>query len=212
MIELYSLATPNGQKISIALEEMQLKYTPHTVNFFKGEQFEESFLKISPNNKIPAIVDTEGPKNTSVPIFESGAILLYLAEKTNKFIPPPNTPERVNCIKWLFWQTSSLGPNLGQMGFYYKYAKQHCAYSKNRFLKEAQRLFKVLENQLKDGKPYICGNDYTITDMAVYPWIICVDKFYQMKEKVGNYPNIESYVKRISEREAVKKGMNVCPI
>eukprot|EP00761_Pharyngomonas_kirbyi_P013522 gb/GECH01013551.1/.p1 GENE.gb/GECH01013551.1/~~gb/GECH01013551.1/.p1 ORF type:complete len:270 (+),score=71.53 gb/GECH01013551.1/:1-810(+) len=209
MIDLYSLATPNGQKISIALEEMGLEYKPTTVDIRKKEQFEDWFLKISPNNKIPAIVDHEGPNGKELSLFETGAILLYLAEKTGRFLPQEDQEKKYKTIQWLMWQKAGFGPMLGQMGHFWKYAPEDVTYGKQRYLKESQRLFRVLESQL-EGNDYVIGDEYTIADMAIYPWIICVDKFYNMKKEVGEFPNIEKYVERISSREAVQKGMVVC--
>lgn len=221
MIELYSLDTPNGQKIGIALEEMGLPYNAHTVDISKGEQFKEDFLKISPNNKIPAIVDTD----TGINVFESGSILVYLAEKTGKFLPKDDLVKRTEVLTWLFWQMGGLGPMLGQMGHFWKYAKapteEHLEYGRQRYLAESQRLFGVLEKQLAkhsndpNANIFVCGDELSIADFAIYPWIHGVSKFYgSVRDKVyeaGPFPYIDAYIKRMSERPAVQKGENITP-
>eukprot|EP00124_Ichthyophonus_hoferi_P003073 Ihof_evm8s244 gene=Ihof_evmTU8s244 len=190
-IQLYSLATPNGQKVGIFLEESGLKYDAHTINILKNEQFQDWFLEISPNNKIPAITDPSGPDGKPINVFETGSILLYLGEKTGKFIG--NTPrQKIEIVTWLMWQMGGFGPMLGQMGHFSKYAKEDVPYAKERYLAEAQRLHRVLDKQLA-GKTYVTGDEYTIADMAIYPWFICVDKFYGMKAAVGEFPNIERW-------------------
>jgi GST-like protein len=208
-IQLYSLATPNGQKISIALEEMELPYDAHTVDIRKNVQFEKWFVEeVNPNSKIPAIIDKEGPEGP-IAIMESAAILLYLGKKTGKFLG--STPRKqVEVLKWLTWQVAGFGPMLGQMGHFWKYAPEDVPYAKARYLKEAQRLHQVLEKQL-EGKEYVIGDEYTIADMAIYPWWICVDRGYGRKADMGELPNIERWARTIAARPAVQRGMVVCP-
>jgi GST-like protein len=214
-IELYSLATPNGQKISIALEEMGLEYSAHKVDISKGEQFQPDFLKISPNNKIPAILDTE----TGISVFESGSILVYLAEKTGKFLPGTDQlAKRTEVLNWLFWQMGGLGPMSGQMGHFYKYAKSNVSdenqltYSRERYLKETQRLWGVLEKQFeKHGGDFVIGDELTIADFAIYPWLTCVDWGYGLKDQFTNYPKIDAYIERMKQRPAVQVGEKVTP-
>jgi len=208
-IQFYSVATPNGQKIGIALEEMGLEYESHLVDIRKNQQFSPEFLAINPNNKIPAIVDLQGPEQKPLNLFESGAILIYLAEKSGKFLP--KSPEKhYLTIQWLMWQMAGFGPMLGQMGHFWKYCKEDIPYAKERYLTEGKRLFKVLNQQL-EGKEYVIGDEYTIADMAIYPWVICVEKFYGLKDKFSDFPNISRWIKTISERPAVQKGMTILP-
>jgi len=170
MIELFYWPTPNGHKITLFLEETGIQYAIARVDISKGEQFAPEFLKISPNNRMPAIID-HGPTDGGAPIsvFESGAILLYLAEKTGKFLPADQRGRAV-CSQWLFWQMAGLGPMTGQYGHFNVYAPEKIAYAIERYTREAQRLLGVLDQRLQ-GREYICGNDYTIADMACYPWI-----------------------------------------
>jgi len=207
-IHLYSVATPNGVKISIALEELGLPYEAHTINIRNNEQFNPDFLKISPNNKIPAIVDNKGPDGNPISLFETGAILIYLAEKTGKLLSH-DPRKKYDTLQWLIWQVAGFGPMLGQMGHFHKYAKEDVPYGKQRYLDEAKRLYGVLEKQL-EGKDYIVG-EYSIADIATWPWVWCVEKFYGMKDEVGHFPNIERWYANIAQREAVKKGITVCP-
>ncbi|KAL6073238.1 Glutathione S-transferase [Balamuthia mandrillaris] len=211
-IQLYSLATPNGQKIGIALEEMGLEYDAHTCNIMEGVQFKDWFKELNPNSKIPVILDTSGPSATDtepIAVFESGAILLYLAEKTGKFLPT-DARKKYQTIEWLMWQMAGFGPMLGQMGHFHKYAKEDVPYGKERYLNEGKRLFGVLDKQLK-GKEYVIGDEYTIADMAIYPWVICVDRYYGLKEAVGSFPDVERWCETMAQRPAVQRGMQVCP-
>jgi GST-like protein len=167
-IELYYWATPNGHKITIFLEEAELEYDLKPINIMKGEQFKPEFLKISPNNRIPAIVDRE-PVDGGEPIsvFESGAILLYLAQKIGKFIPT-DTRGATEVLEWLMWQMGGLGPMMGQANHFVRYAPEPIEYAEHRYLKETRRLFGVMEKRLRD-RPYLAG-EYSIADMACYPW------------------------------------------
>ncbi|CAI5493385.1 unnamed protein product [Closterium sp. Naga37s-1] len=171
-IQLYSFATPNGMKVSIALEEMQLPYDAHTVNIMKGEQFNPEFIAINPNNKIPAIVNPKGgPDGTPLKIFESGAILLYLAERSGKFLPQ-DAVQRWETISWLFFQVGGVGPMFGQFGMFYKFAGDKCdhPYPLQRYTEETRRLLGVLEKRL-EGREFLVDAGYTIADMATFPWV-----------------------------------------
>ncbi len=212
-IELYSLDTPNGQKIGIALEEMKLPYSANVIDIRQDDQFSSHFVGINPNSKIPAIVDPDGPGGKPISIFESGAILMYLAEKTGKFLPS-NPTERWQTIQWLFFQMAGVGPMFGQFGHFFRYAKDKCEdpYPVERYTKEVLRLLAVIEKQLTDHK-YIINNEYTITDMAVMPWVVCLDEFYEATDFLGleNFPQIQEWVELCLMREATRNGMTICP-
>ncbi|CEL96586.1 unnamed protein product [Vitrella brassicaformis CCMP3155] len=210
-IDLYSIGTPNGQKITVALEEMGIPYKEHLVHIGKNDQF-KPVPRISPNNKIPAIVDNGAPGGP-LSLFESGAILLYLAEKSGKFMPS-DLHKKYEVTQWLMWQMGGLGPMLGQMGHFWKHAaknqpEEKLAYGQERYFTEGQRLWKVLDTQL-EGKEYVCG-DISIADFAIFPWLICVDKFYGMADKFLEYKNVQAYIERMWSRPAVKKGMAAMP-
>lgn len=210
--QLYSLATPNGHKVSICLEEMDLEYDPHFINIMAGDQFTSGFVAINPNSKIPALVDYSDEKPLRV--FETGSILLYLAEKTGKFIPK-NLREKTECISWLMWQMAGTGPMTGNFGHFYRYAPRHeieaINYCVSRYGMEVQRLLSVLDQHL-EGKQYIMGDMYTIADMAVYPWVTCIKYGYKAHEflSIGSYKNVGVWVDRITKRPAVKRGLKVC--
>ncbi|MDX2469158.1 MAG: glutathione binding-like protein [SAR324 cluster bacterium] len=210
-IQLYSLATPNGVKASIALEEMGLAYDAHTINIMKGDQFTEEFIAVNPNSKIPAITDPDGPGGEHA-VFESGAILLYLAEKTGKFLSA-DPKLRSETLQWLFFQVGGIGPMFGQFGHFYKYAKDSCdhPYPVERYTKETKRLLTVVEKQL-DGKTFLVGEEYSIADIAIFPWVRCLDLFYMASEhlELSSYPNITAWLERILKREATVKGLEVC--
>jgi GST-like protein len=208
-LQLYSLATPNGQKVSIALEEMQLNYDAFTVDIRKNDQFTDWFKEINPNSKIPALVDREGPDGKELKIFESGAILTYLAEKTGKFLP--TGAKRWEVLEWVFWQMAGFGPMLGQMGHFTKYAPEQVPYAINRYTQESKRLFAVLEKQL-EGKEYVC-EEYSIADMAIFPWARGVAKFYGQEkfDAMGEIPNVKQWIERVEKRPAVQKGLTVNP-
>jgi GST-like protein len=211
-IQLYSLATPNGQKASIALEEMDIPYDAHKIDITKGEQFSPEYLKINPNNKIPAIVDPEGPEGKPLAIMESGAILIYLAEKSGKFLPT-DARLRSQTLQWLFFQVGGVGPMFGQFGHFFKYAADKCdhPYPKQRYSEETRRLLKVLENQL-EGKDFLVGNQYTIADMATVPWVNALGGFYAAGEHLGlhEFKAVNAWAKRVSERPKTAIGMKVC--
>lgn len=201
MIDLYTAATPNGQKIHIMLEECGLPYRSHWVDLNAGDQFTDGFLEISPNNKIPALVDPDGPDGKPISLFESGAILIYLAEKTGKFLPK-NGAARWDVLKWLYWQMGGFGPMLGQAHHFNAYAPDRIKYAMERYTNEAGRLYGVLNKQLED-RDYIVG-DYSIADIAVFPWT----RLYERQGlKIEDYPNVKNWQARIEARPAVQKDM-----
>ncbi len=208
VIQLYSFPTPNGVKASIALEEMGLEYEPHLVTLSDKDVKSDAFLSLNPNNKIPAIVDPNGPDGP-IGLFESGAILIYLAEKSGKFLGTTAT-ERAHIIQWLMFQMGGIGPMLGQMGFFYKFAGKDIEdpRPRERYRDEAIRLLAVVEKQL-DGKDWIAGN-YSIADMAIAPWINALE-FYGTKDAVGYHDlkNVPAYVERFFDRPAVQKARRI---
>jgi len=210
VIQLYSFPTPNGVKASIALEEMKLAYEPHLVTLSDADVKSDAFLSLNPNNKIPAIVDPNGPDGP-IGIFESGAILLYLAEKTGKFIGDTGA-DKAHITKWLMFQMGGLGPMLGQMGFFYKFAGKDIEdpRPRERYRDEAIRLLGVLDKEL-DGKDWIV-DDYSIADMAIAPWLNALE-FYGTKDAVGYHDlnNVPAYVERFYARPAVAKAKNIPP-
>lgn len=202
MIDLYTWTTPNGRKISIALEEMDLPYEVHTVNIGENEQFAPDFLKISPNNKIPAIVD----RDTGTSVFESGAVLIYLAEKSGMFLPTPAGP-RAKVLEWLFWQVGGFGPMLGQLGHFTRSAKETVPYAIERYTTESKRLFGVLEKRL--GEADYVGGEYSIADMSIYPWTGYALDGLKGMDKSFAAPNVEAWLARVGARAGVKAGMAV---
>ncbi|MCC6919659.1 MAG: glutathione S-transferase N-terminal domain-containing protein [Alphaproteobacteria bacterium] len=207
MIDFYTWTTPNGRKISIMLEECGLAYTVHPVNITMNQQFEPNFLKISPNNKIPAIVDRE----TGSTVFESGAILIYLAEKTGRFLAKSGDA-RWKAIEWLMWQMAGLGPMAGQLGHFSLFAKEKIPYAIDRYANEVARLMGVLEKRLIEAE-YLAGEDYSIADMAAYPWVSAVmpNLAKNFKGLVKEHGHIDKWLKHIADRPAVQRGMNVPP-
>jgi len=201
MIDLYYWPTPNGHKITIFLEEAGLDYRIIPVNIGAGDQFKPDFLKISPNNKMPAIVDHDPQRGkASLSIFESGAILLYLAEKTGQFLPD-DLPGRTAVLEWLFWQVGGLGPMLGQNHHFSQYAPEPVPYAIERYLKETERLYGVLDDRLA-GREFVAG-DYSIADMAIYPWIVPHEKQGQSLE---DYPHVRRWFEAIGARDAVQRA------
>jgi GST-like protein len=200
MIDLYHWPTPNGHKITIFLEEAGVPYRIHPVDIRKGDQFKPDFLKISPNNRMPAIVD-HAPAGGGEPIslFESGAILLYLAEKTGKFIPP-DVRGRAEVLQWLFWQVGGLGPMAGQNGHFANYAAEKIPYAIDRYVKETNRLYGVMNKRLAD-RPYLAG-DYSIADMAAYPWVVPHERHGQ---NLADFPHLTRWFEAIKARPAVQK-------
>jgi len=212
MIHLYSLATPNGQKVSVALEELRLVYTPHTINILKGEQFTPDFVALNPNSKIPVLVDEEGPNGSTVTIVESGAILLYLAEKTGGLLST-DPVLRMETIQWLFFQMANIGPMFGQFGHFFKYAKDRCLdpYPLERYTTETKRLLTLLDIRLAN-REWIVGEAYSIADIAIFPWVECLGQFYSAGEQLqlSEYSNVQEWLKRCLARPAVQRGMTVC--
>ena len=204
MIDLYYWTTPNGHKITIFLEEAGLPYSIKPVNISIGEQFAPEFLKVSPNNRIPAVVDNE-PADGRGPlgVFESGAILQYLAEKTGKFLPA-DARGRIEVMQWLFWQMGGLGPMAGQNGHFNNYAPEKIAYAIDRYVKETERLYGVLDERL-DGREFI-ARDYSIADMASYPWIVPHERHGQ---SLDDFPNLKRWFMAIGRRPAVERAYEV---
>jgi GSH-dependent disulfide-bond oxidoreductase len=202
MIQLYTWATPNGKKVSIMLEEVELPYEVHPIDLAKGDQLKPEYLAINPNNKIPAIIDTDGPGGKPLKLFESGAILMYLAEKTGKFLPP-EMAKRYEVIQWLMFQMGGVGPMFGQANYFYK-LEEKVPYAVERFYKEAIRLYRVLEQALAQ-RDYLAG-EYSIADIATYPW---VGRHDGHNVKLEEFPNVKRWFEAISQRPAVKRGMAV---
>ena len=212
-IQLYSLPTPNGVKVSIALEEMALPYEAHLVSFATDDQMTPEFLSLNPNNKIPAIIDPDGPGGAPLPLFESGAILLYLAEKTGKLIPA-EAADRHLCVQWLMFQMGGVGPMFGQFGHFFKFAADKTSddYAVDRYAAETRRLLGVLERRLAD-RLWLLGRDYSIADVATFPWIRVLGGFYEASEALGldGFPNVAAYLERCLARPAVERGLNQPP-
>ncbi|MDY6484574.1 MULTISPECIES: glutathione S-transferase family protein [Acinetobacter] len=203
MIDLYYWGTPNGLKISIALEEMGLDYQVTPINILEDDQFQPDFLRISPNNKIPAIVDQDGPHHQAISVFESGAILQYLGRKTGLFYPQ-DEQARVEVEQWLMWQIGGFGPMLGQNHHFNKFASEEVPYAVERFMKETKRLYSVLEKQLI-GQQFVAG-EYSIADIAIYPWI---RRCEWQKINLEDYPNVKAYMQRIEARPAVQRALAI---
>jgi GST-like protein len=204
MIDLYTWPTPNGHKIHILLEECGLPYKVHAVNIGQGDQFKPKFLKISPNNKIPALVDSDGPDGKPISLFESGAIMLYLAAKTGRFLPASDRA-KYDVLQWLMFQMGGLGPMLGQAHHFRIYAPEKIDYAVNRYTNEAKRLYGVLDKQLK-GQKWIAGGEYSIADMAIYPWL---RSWQNQGIDWADHPHLKVWFDRISERPAVQKAVQV---
>lgn len=204
MIDLYTWRTPNGYKVSVALEELGLPYNVFPINIGRDEQFAPEFIRISPNNKIPAIIDPEGPDGSPVSIFETGAILLYLAEKTGKLMPT-DARKRIDVLQWLMWQMGGFGPMLGQAHHFFRAAKEDIPYAQDRYHKEAKRLYGVLDRQL-DGKEFVIGDDYTIADISIYPWAA---RHPWHRVEMEEFPNVKRWFDELSSRPAVKAGMAI---
>ncbi len=203
MIDLYTWPTPNGHKVHIFLEETDLEYNVIPVNILTGDQFDPEFLKISPNNKMPAMVDRDGPDGKPYAVFESGAMLLYLAEKTGRFMPT-GMADRYTVIQWLMFQMGGIGPMLGQAHHFRLYAPEKIEYAFNRYTNEASRLYRVVDTRLADAE-YLAG-DYSIADMATYPWL----RYHENQgQKLEDYPHLKRWYDALSERPAVQKGLAV---
>jgi GST-like protein len=201
MIDLYYWTTPNGHKITIFLEESGLPYKLHPVNIGKGDQFKPEFLSIAPNNRIPAIIDHEpGDQKGPLSLFESGAILWYLAEKTKKFVPP-DVRGKAEVSQWLFWQMAGLGPMAGQNHHFNQYAPEKIPYAMERYTRETNRLYGVLNKRLAD-REFVAG-EYSIADMAIYPWIVPWEK---QKQDLNQFPALKKWFEKIGARPAVKRA------
>ena len=198
MIELYYWPTPNGHKVTMFLEEAGIPYEIKPVDISAGDQFKPAFLRVSPNNRMPAIID-HAPADRGAPIsvFESGAILLYLAEKTGRFLPADRR-RRTTVLEWLFWQVGGLGPMAGQNHHFTQYAPEKIAYAIDRYVKETNRLYGVLDHRL-DGRPFIAGSDYSIADMAAYPWIV---PHKRQGQNLDDFPNIKRWFEIIRAQPA----------
>ena len=199
-IELYTWGTPNGKKASIMLEEVGLEYAVHPINITKDEQFGAEFLAVAPNNKIPAIVDNDN----GMRLMESGAILMYLAEKTGRLMPT-EPEERWRAIEWLMWQMGGFGPMLGQAHHFHRFNKGKSDYAEERYLKETARLYGVLDQRL-EGRDYIAGGTYSVADVATWPWAA---RFEWHGISLDDFPNVKRWYVSIAERDAVKRGYNV---
>jgi GST-like protein len=204
MIDLYSMATPNGHKVHIMLEECGLPYRVHHIDIGAGDQFTPEFLAISPNNKIPAIVDAHGPDGKPISMFESGAILVYLASKVNKFLGQTDR-DKFNTLQWLMWQMGGLGPMLGQAHHFRIYAPEKIDYAVDRYTNEAKRLYRVLDKQLSQHR-YLAGDEYTIADIASFPW---TRSWKNQGIDWTEYPHAKRWHDDIAERPAVQRGVQV---
>ncbi|WP_259753419.1 glutathione binding-like protein [Pseudomonas sp. GCEP-101] len=210
-LQLYSLPTPNGVKVSIMLEELGLPYEPHLVSFERNDQMSPEFLSLNPNNKIPAILDPNGPDGKPLALFESGAILVYLADKTDSLIAP-GASGRYETLQWLMFQMGGIGPMFGQIGFFHKFAGKDYEDKRplQRYVDEAKRLLAVLDRHL-EGRDWILGERYTIADIATFPWIRNLVGFYEAGELVGfdNFRNVKRVLERFLARPAVQRGLNI---
>lgn len=209
IIQLYALTTPNGVKASIALEEMDLPYEAHLVNFADDDQMTPEFLSLNPNNKIPAIIDPDGPDGQPMGLFESGAILIYLADKSGKLLARDGA-KRYETIQWLMWQMGGVGPMFGQLGFFYKFAGKDIEDKRplNRYAEETERLLGVLDDRL-EGRDWVMGDDYTIADIAIAPWVRTVRDFYEAGDLVDldDCANVLRWLDAFLERPAVQRGL-----
>jgi GST-like protein len=210
-LQLYSLPTPNGVKVSIMLEETGLPYEPHLVSFESHDQMSPEFLSLSPNNKIPAILDPDGPGGKPLPLFESGAILIYLADKTGQLLPA-DPAARYETIQWLMFQMGGIGPMFGQVGFFHKFAGRHFddKRPRDRYVAESRRLLSVLEKRLA-GRDWIMGDDYTIADIATFPWVRNLVGFYEAAELVefDGFPHVKRALDAFVARPAVARGLGI---
>ncbi len=205
MIDLYTWTTPNGRKVSVMLEELGLAYKAHPIDIGKDEQFQPWFLKIAPNNRIPAIVDQDGPDGKPMALFESGAILIYLADKTKSPLLPVDARERAITIQWLMWQMGGVGPMFGQAHHFLRFAKEDVPYGKKRYHDETKRLYGVMNRRLGEAA-HLAGANYSIADIATYPWVA---RYEYHQVDLGEFPNVERWFGTIGRRPAVGKGMKV---
>jgi GST-like protein len=210
-IQLYSLPTPNGVKVSTMLEETGLPYEPHTVSFDRRDQHTPEFLSLNPNNKIPAIIDPQGPGGKPLPLFESGAILIYLAEKAGRLIPT-DAGQRYQTLQWLMFQIGGVGPMFGQVGFFHKFAGREFEDKRPRdhYVAEARRILGVLDRHL-DGKTWMVGDEYTIADIAIFPWINTLTSYYVAGDLVGisDFRNVQRVFAAFAARPAFQKALNI---
>ena len=212
-IQLYSFPTPNGIKVSAALEETGLPYEAHTVSFATDDQLTPEFISLNPNNKIPAIIDPNGPGGAPLALWESGAILIYLADKAGKLIPA-DPAKRMETIQWLMWQMGGVGPMFGQLGFFYKFAGKEIEDKRplDRYAGETKRLLGVLDKRL-EGRDWIMGDELTIADLATFPWVRTIPGFYEAGELVGfdGFANVKRVLEAFLARPAVDKALNIPP-
>lgn len=211
VIQLYSLATQNGQKVSVALEEMGLAYEPHRIDIGADDQFDPDYLKLSPNGKIPTIIDPHGPEDEAIIVMESVAILIYLADKTGRFLPQ-NYRSRMEHLQWLFFQAAHIGPMFGQFGHFHRFARDKTSddYARTRYTNEAKRLLLVLDQRLAD-RQYLMG-EYSIVDMATAPWVGNLETFYKGGEvlELASFSHVMAWWDRVSARPAYQRGITVC--
>ena len=204
MIDVYTWPTPNGHKVHIMLEETGLEYRVHPINIRNGDQFQPAFLRISPNHRIPAIIDRKGPNGKELSLFESGAILIYLASKSGKLLPV-DMAERWATVQWLMWQMGGMGPMMGQANHFRRYAKEQLPYAVERYTNEANRLTNVLDKRLAESA-YAACDEYTIADIAIFPWLRGADA---RGVNIEEYPNVKRWFDKISARPAVQRGVKV---
>ena len=211
VLQLYSLPTPNGVKVSIALEEIGLPYEPHRVSFDTNDQHSAAFLAINPNNKIPAIIDPDGPEGQPIVLFETGAILVYLAGKTGKLMPQ-NTAAKYETLQWVMFQMGGIGPMFGQLGFFHKFAGKDYEDKRprDRYVAESKRLLGVLNKHLTN-RDWIMGKEYSIADIAIFPWVRNLIGFYEARELVGfdDFPEVQRVLDTFVARPAVKRGLEI---
>ncbi|MBL8305219.1 MAG: glutathione S-transferase N-terminal domain-containing protein [Rubrivivax sp.] len=212
-LQLYSLPTPNGVKVSILLEELGLPYEAHKVSFDTNDQLTPEFLSLNPNNKIPAILDPQGPAGQPLALFESGAILVYLAEKTGRFIPA-DAAGRYAALQWVMFQMGGVGPMFGQLGFFHKFAGKDYEDKRprDRYVAESKRLLKVLDQHLA-GRAWMLGDEYSIADIAIFPWVRNLVGFYEAGALVGfdDFPQVQRVLEAFVARPAVQRGLNIPP-
>ncbi len=204
MIELYTWGTPNGRKVSVMLEECGLRYNVHRIDIGKGDQFAPEYLKLNPNGKIPSIVDPDGPDGAPIALMESGAILVYLAGKTGKFLPA-SARGKYAALEWLMFQMGGVGPMYGQVHHFLRAAKVEVPYAIERYVKEKDRLYGVLDRRLGEAR-YLAGGEYTIADIATYPWVA---RYEWHKTDLATFPNVKRWFDAIGARPAVQRGMAV---
>lgn len=213
VIQLYSLATPNGQKVGVCLEEMGLEYEAHLINILEGDQHDEDYVKLSPNGKIPSLIDPNGPDGDPIILCESIVILMYLADKTGMLFPQ-DYAARMDHMQWLVFQAAHVGPMLGQFGHFFKFAADKTSdnYGVERYTEETKRVLKVLDDRLQ-GREYIM-DEYSIVDIAMVPWVDCLDGFYEGGEVLAfnSYENVVAWRKRVTERPAYVRGREVCSL